>query len=78
MAIKKITPPAKTVTKKTISKEIQAKIADALSGYKSSFDPKDFENKLKKAGKLFAGDILKKGKTKEKKTPVKKIGSVKK
>lgn len=78
MAIKKVTTPAKTLTKKTISKEIQAKIADALAGYKSFFDSKDFENKLKKAGKLFAGDIVKKGKTKEKKTPAKKIAPVKK
>jgi hypothetical protein len=78
MAIKKITTPVKKITKKTISKEVQTKIAAALTGYKSAFDPEDFESKLKKAGKLFAGDILKKNKINDKKTPVKKKAAVKK
>lgn len=78
MAIKKITQPVKKITKKTISKEVQTKIAAALTGYKSAFEPEDFESKLKKAGKLFAGDIFKKSRVSDKKTPLKKKAVVKK
>lgn len=77
MTVKKSAPPQK-ITKKTITKEVQAKIADVLLEYKSSFDPKELEGKLKKAAKLFSGDILKKVKAKERKTPLKKKAAVKK
>ncbi len=78
MAIKKIDTPAKKITKKTISKELQSKISDALSGYKSLFELKDFESKVKKASKLFATDVLKEKKIKVKKVIVKKKVAVKK
>ena len=46
-------------TKKETRKEVFEKLSGALAEYKSRMDEKKFENKLKKASKLFAVDIIK-------------------
>lgn len=49
----------KKPTKKETRKEVFEKLSGALAEYKSKLDEKKFENKLKKASRLFAGDIIK-------------------
>src|SRR5450432_2380368 len=49
----------KKPTKKETRKEVFEKLSGALAEYKNKLDEKKFENKLKKASKLFAVDILK-------------------
>ena len=61
MAVKKENP-IKKVAKKDIHKEIYGKLSLALTGYKVQIGAKKFENKLKKASKLFGDAIAKAGK----------------
>ncbi|MEP6948180.1 MAG: hypothetical protein ABI863_02850 [Ginsengibacter sp.] len=49
----------KSPTKKETRKEVFQKLSGALAEYKSKLNEKKFENKLKKASKLFAVDIVK-------------------
>lgn len=49
----------KKPTKKETRKEVFEKLSGALAEYKGKLDEKKFENKLKKASKLFAVDIIK-------------------
>ncbi len=50
---------AKKITKKEARKAVFEKLSGALAEYKNKLDKKTFENKLKKASKLFATDIVK-------------------
>jgi len=50
---------AKKPTKKEMQKEVFEKLSGALAEFKSKLDGKKFDNKLKKASKLFAVDIVK-------------------
>lgn len=54
----KLIPPKK-YTKKQAKQEIFEKLSGALADYKNRLDKKKFENKLKKATKLFAVDLAK-------------------
>ncbi len=49
----------KKPTKKETQKEVFEKLSGALAEYKSKLNEKKFENKLKKASKFFAADIVK-------------------
>ena len=49
----------KKPTKKDTRKEVFEKLSGALAEYKGKLNEKKFENKLKKASKLFAVDIVK-------------------
>ena len=49
----------KKPTKKETRKEVFEKLSGALAEYKSKLNEKKFENKLKKASKVFAVDIVK-------------------
>jgi len=49
----------KKITKKEAQKVVFEKLSGALAEYKSKLDEKKFDNKLKKASKLFAIDIVK-------------------
>lgn len=51
------TAEVRKITKKEVRKEVYEKLAGALAEYKGSLNEKKFENKLKKASKLFAVDI---------------------
>jgi hypothetical protein len=62
----------KKLTKKETQKEVFEKLSGALAEYKSKLDGKKFENKLKKASKVFAVDIVKAIKKDRKKRPVNK------
>jgi hypothetical protein len=53
------TVTVKKPTKKETQKEVFEKLSGALAEYKSKLDGKKFENKLKKASKVFAVDIVK-------------------
>ena len=73
-----MTDAAKTViikkpTKKETQKEVFEKLSGALAEYKSKLDEKKFENKLKRASKLFAVDIVKAIKKDRKKRGAKKL-----
>lgn len=48
------TLPVKKVTKKEARKIVYEKLSGALSEYQNGSNKKQFENKLKKASKLFA------------------------
>ncbi len=52
--------PAKKVTKKEARKIVYEKLAGALAEYQNGSNKKKFENKLKKASKLFATELRKK------------------
>lgn len=64
--------PVKKISKKQVRKEVFQKLSGALAEYKSKLDKKKFENKLKKASKLFAVDIAKASKKKIKAVKAKK------
>ena len=61
-------------TKKETQKEVFEKLSHALAEYKSQLDGKKFENKLKKASKVFATDIVKAIKKDRKKKRAVKTG----
>lgn len=56
------------ITKKQVRKVIFEKLARALDDYKDGLNEKKFENKIKKATKLFVVDIAKAAKKKAVKT----------
>jgi hypothetical protein len=62
----------KKPTKKETQKEVFEKLSGALAEYKSKLDGKKFKNKLKKASKVFAVDIVKAIKKDHKKGTTKK------
>lgn len=71
-----VTPAAAVVTpkKKKLRKLIEERLAITLLEYKPILGAKKFENRIKKAGKLFAADIARlssNGKMIKKKTPKK-------
>ncbi len=70
---KAVQPPVlvKALSKKETKKAVFEKLSGALSEYKNNFGKKEFENKLKKASKLFAVDIARSTK-KEKKPAIAK------
>jgi hypothetical protein len=53
--------PAKKVTKKEARKIVYEKLSGLLSEYQNGSNKKQFENKLKKASKLFAVVLTKNG-----------------
>ena len=61
MPIKKV-PAPKKITKKEINKEINEKLANALTAYKVKLGEKKFNNILKKTSKIFAEGLIKAGK----------------
>ena len=67
----------KKPTKKETQKEVFEKLSGALAEYKSKLNEKKFENKLKKASKLFAVDIVKAIKKDRKKLPCKANQAIK-
>jgi hypothetical protein len=67
----------KKPTKKETQKEVFEKLSGALAEYKNKLDEKKFENKLKKASKLFAVDIVKAFKKERKITRTKKTNDKK-
>jgi 5S rRNA maturation endonuclease (ribonuclease M5) len=77
MPAKEVKNPVKKIIKKSVGKEIQEKISEALGEYKGAFEEKKFDDKIKKASKLFAG-VIKREKAGLKKALVKKKGVVKK
>ncbi|MEO6313428.1 MAG: hypothetical protein ABIU63_17515 [Chitinophagaceae bacterium] len=52
-------PATKKITRKEARKAVFEKLSGAMAEYKSKLDKKKFENNLKKASKLFAGDLMK-------------------
>jgi len=64
----------KKPTKKETQKEVFEKLSGALAEYRSKLDAKKFDNKLKKASKVFAADIVKAIKKDRKKRNAKKPG----
>jgi hypothetical protein len=63
--------PQETIKEKKLRKVIEERLAITLLEYRPLLGEKKFDNRIKKAGKLFAGDIIKlsaNGKKKNKKT----------
>jgi|GEM_PF-4890390 len=60
------TGPLKKLTKKDSVKLIMNKLEPVLAEYKNSFGKKEFQSKLKKAGKLFGPAIARKAGKKNK------------
>jgi hypothetical protein len=67
----------KKPTKKETRKEIFEKLSGALAEYKNKLDEKKFENKLKKASRFFAADIVKAYKKDRKLSRAKKTAGTK-
>jgi hypothetical protein len=65
-----VTAPKK-VTKKELRKVVYEKLAGALAEFKSDISEKKFENRLKKASKLFAVDIARATRRSKKETTTK-------
>lgn len=71
MTIKKTLTPQK-ITKKEINKEINGKLANALTSYKVKMGEKKFNSILKKASKIFAESLIKASRKTNKTVAVKK------
>lgn len=52
------TPPQETVKEKKLRKLIEERLAITLLEYKPLLGDKKFETRIRKAGKLFAADII--------------------